>query len=149
MVEPDPSVCSCWGRRGGTGWSAGLVFLSISILFICFVLQFFFTRSEKYLLNESNTLKKPAHGRQKVPLVFTNYTQDLHLWDAEESQLLLSWEPSRSKKSTKCSVLFTIVFKTGGTWGRGNLHPRGGRQCWKRRHRHCWGSRCRHSFCID
>ena len=32
MVEPDPSVCSCWGRRGGTGWCAGWVFLSILII---------------------------------------------------------------------------------------------------------------------
>ena len=113
------------------------------------MLQIFFTRSVKYLLNESNTLKNHTHGRQKVPLVFTNYTQDLHLWDVEESQLLLSWEPSRSKKFTKCSVLFTIVLKTGGTWGRGDIHPHRGRHCWKRRHCHRWGSRCCHSFCID
>ena len=41
------------------------------------------------------SLSVDAHGRQKVPLVFTNDTQDLHLWDAEESQLLLSLELSR------------------------------------------------------
>ena len=50
--------------------------------------------------------------------------------------------------SLSLSLLSTIVFKTGGTWGRGDLHPRGGRQCRKRRHCHRWGSRCRHSFCI-